>query len=332
MSEYFEEPSLNQPSPLSDDQVTTLPEDPVVPSNDAADEQASETQLDQVSEVIGDKSISDTRLATLGDNPPSSSEIDTSSVSTAERTVQVSLPLRTTMYTPSKGNGPVLYLTDDMCLLPGAEPEVRIEVVPNNARRIFTGVDILADIESIWAVLTNYDRLQDVVPSLVKNEVLQRYSDGGARLLQVGGAKVLPGVTFKAKTVLDVRLYTETKPIPESMFQPHSSTAQPLARGVFPRPYALTLLPHRDITMQNVPNEGDFEHYHGVWRVQALPNCTYEEGLRATRLTYAVEIKPRGFLPVALIEGRIANDLKANLGAIRTYVEALQKRKSARRI
>jgi hypothetical protein len=38
-------------------------------------------------------------------------------------------------------------------------------------RRIFTGVDIMADMEGIWDVLTAYDTLQNVVPSLVKNEV-----------------------------------------------------------------------------------------------------------------------------------------------------------------
>ena len=29
----------------------------------------------------------------------------------------------------------------------------------------------MADMESIWDVLTTFERLQDVVPSLVKNEV-----------------------------------------------------------------------------------------------------------------------------------------------------------------
>ena len=63
------------------------------------------------------------------------------------------------------------FLTDDICLFPGSEPVVRVEEAPSNARRIFTGVDIMADMESIWDVLTTFERLQDVVPSLVKNEV-----------------------------------------------------------------------------------------------------------------------------------------------------------------
>ena len=103
----------------------------------------------------------------------------------------------------------------------------------------------------------------------------------------------------------------------------------PLRRGVFPRPYSLTRLPHRDITMQNVLGEGDFEHYQGVWRMQSLPNCAPNGG-NASRLTYAVEIKPKGILPVRLIEGRIASDLKANMAAIRNYVEAEELKKVRR--
>ena len=69
----------------------------------------------------------------------------------------------------TKNSLPVL--TDDICLFPGSEPIVRVEEAPSNARRIFTGVDIMADMDSIWEVLTAFERLQDVVPSLVKNEV-----------------------------------------------------------------------------------------------------------------------------------------------------------------
>ena len=80
-------------------------------------------------------------------------------------------------------------LSDDVCLIPG-EPIVRIEEAPLNSRRIFTGIDILAKVDDIWSVLTDYENLQEVVPSLVKNEVLERKENGGAVLLQVGGAKV----------------------------------------------------------------------------------------------------------------------------------------------
>lgn len=137
--------------------------------------------------------------------------------------------------------------------------------------------------------------------------------------------------------MLDVHVFTETNPIPESMVANYIISNgdlltystndnipppkfQPLKRDIFPQPLAVSSLPHRDITMQSVLGEGDFEHYQGLWRLQSLPNCA-PKGKFATRLTYAVEIKPKGFLPVRLIEGRIATDLKENLEAIRKYVE-----------
>ena len=97
-------------------------------------------------------------------------------------------------------------LLDDLCLVPG-EPIVRVEEAPDNSRRIFTGIDITANIDDVWDILTDYENLGNVIPSLVKNEVLSRTSSGGARLAQVGGAKVFPGLTFTAKTVLDVEVY-----------------------------------------------------------------------------------------------------------------------------
>ena len=79
-------------------------------------------------------------------------------------------------------------------------------------------------------------------------------------------------------------------------------------------------------SLLNVEGEGDFEHYQGVWRMQGLPYCS-QNGGHATRLTYAVEIKPKGMLPVRLIEGRIAYDLKNNMLSIRTFVEATEGKK-----
>ncbi|KAJ1424137.1 hypothetical protein B484DRAFT_303978, partial [Ochromonadaceae sp. CCMP2298] len=164
-----------------------------------------------------------------------------------------------------------------------------IETAPQNARRIFTGTDIAADVDSVWRVLTDYAQLQTVVPSLVANEVLEIRADGGARLRQVGGAKIFPGVTFKAKMTVDV-----------------AGGVPPPLRGHAAAPQVL----RRDL-----PVPGDFDHYQGVWRMQELPGCSIG-GQPVTRLTYAVELRPKGFLPVGLIEGRIAADLKANMVAI----------------
>ena len=95
-------------------------------------------------------------------------------------------------------------LGDDLCLIPG-EVVVRVDAAPGNARRIYTGVDISADVDTVWDLLTDYEGLADVVPNLVANEVIAKPpGGGGARLRQVGSAQVLPGVNFKASMVLDV--------------------------------------------------------------------------------------------------------------------------------
>ena len=80
--------------------------------------------------------------------------------------------------------------SDQVCLVPGS-PVVRVEAAPGNARRIFTGVDIVAEgdaMEMVWRTLTDYPRLAEVVPNLISNTVLRADDDGrGARLQQVAG-------------------------------------------------------------------------------------------------------------------------------------------------
>lgn len=88
---------------------------------------------------------------------------------------------------PQGTQGPSI-LDPDVCLLPGV-PVVRVENAPGNARRIFTGVDIVADCDNVldvvWAVLNDYPRLAEAVPNLVENEVVAALEGGGARLRQV---------------------------------------------------------------------------------------------------------------------------------------------------
>ncbi len=61
-------------------------------------------------------------------------------------------------------------------------------------------------LEVVWATLTDYENLAKVVPNLVSNKVVRTDDDGrGARLKQVGAAKIAPGITFTAQTTLDVR-------------------------------------------------------------------------------------------------------------------------------
>jgi len=228
-------------------------------------------------------------------------------------------------------------LTDRICLILGGKPVVLVEDAPGNARRIFTGVDIRASVDEVWAVMTDYAKLEQVVPNLVQNRVQRTFPDGGARLWQVGRASwriFQRDFYFQAGITLDVHLHRDG--LPESQTagarMDASSLAEvrdygralPLVRDVFPRPFSIAVegVPVRDITMQNVPRQqGDFVHYRGVWRLQPLDGCA-QPGESMMRLTFAVECEPHWFLPVAPVEGRIASALVENMEAIRDYVES----------
>jgi len=248
------------------------------------------------------------------------------------------------------------FIGEDECLVPG-EPVVRVEKAPQNSRRIFAGIDIPVGVDEVWRLLTDYPNLQKVVPNLVVNEVLRLYpgENGkistsiddeklspaqqcqtlsndmkGAVLKQVGGARVV-GINFSARTTLEVREWPLGMPdfahFEDEVYEGKSrstrakeSRKRELARYVFPRPFALSSLPHKDVSMQSVEDDdGEFRMYQGVWRMQPLPGCG-PPGSEAMRLTYAVEVSPRPYLPVALVEGRIAQDLCSNLKAIRDIV------------
>lgn len=245
------------------------------------------------------------------------------------------------------------FINEDECLVPG-EPIVRVEKAPQNSRRIFAGIDIPVDVEDVWKLLTDYENLQKVVPNLVVNEVINFYegcngdvstfsSDSslededqckamaeemkGVVLKQVGGAKVV-GINFSARTTLEVREWPMGMPdfanFEDEMYEGKSRSARArenkgreLKRYIFPRPFALSSLPHKDISMQSIEeDDGEFRMYQGVWRMQPLVGCA-PPGSSAMRLTYAVEVSPRPYLPVAFVEGRIAQDLCNNLKAIR---------------
>jgi len=250
------------------------------------------------------------------------------------------------------------FIDEDQCLVPG-EAIVRVEKAPDNARRIFAGIDINASVDDVWKVLTDYPNLQKVVPNLVKNDVVEVFKADknfklesvlgddnlndddkvkaisthlkGAVLNQVGGAKVI-GINFSARTKLEVREWPEGMPdlghFEDEVWagKTRESRAKeerglPLKRYHFPRPFAVCRLPHKDISMQSVVKDsGDFRMYQGVWRMQPLPGCA-PSGENAMRLTYAVELSPRAILPVGLIENRIAMDLCTNLKSIRDFVQ-----------
>ncbi|GFR46044.1 hypothetical protein Agub_g7513 [Astrephomene gubernaculifera] len=81
-------------------------------------------------------------------------------------------------------------------------------------------------------------------------------------------------------------------------------------------PYPTTTVPGvraSDISFELL--EGDFQTFRGIWRMQPT-------GERTTLLSYALYVKPQSWLPVALIQGRIENEVVRNLEAVSRYAES----------
>lgn len=131
--------------------------------------------------------------------------------------------------------------------------------------------------------------IDPLLPDEVQCENLSKRMKG-ARLRQVGGAKVV-GINFSARTTLEVREWPEGMPdfahfYDEDVYEgkdrkkrARESKKMKLQRYRFPRPFALTQLRHRDISMQSIEDDdGEFRLYQGVWRMQPLPGCAPEGG------------------------------------------------------
>lgn len=220
-------------------------------------------------------------------------------------------------------------------------------LVVNEVLQLYPGTNDPEPIASIQSELSDAEQCREIANRMK-----------GAVLKQVGGAKVV-GINFSARTTLEVREWPNGMPdlshYEDEVFEGKSrsdrakeSIGRELTRYVFPRPFALSSLPHKDISMQSIENDdGEFRMYQvrvliiyplhlvqamlticyiitfannkGVWRMQPLPGCA-PPGESAMRLTYAVEVSPRPYLPVALVEKRIAADLCNNLIAIREHL------------
>ncbi|KAG0576363.1 hypothetical protein KC19_5G074300 [Ceratodon purpureus] len=159
----------------------------------------------------------------------------------------------------------------------------------NNTRRVEAKIAIQAPLEAVWGVLTDYDNLADHIPGLAESRVLE-LRPNGARLLQIGQKNLALGVKFKAKAIVEV---VEEAP-------------RDLDDGTL-----------RDISFVTV--EGDFQVFKGVWRMhQTCGNASSEtKDKTETWLSYILEVQPKRWMPVALIEGVLGHEITCNLISVR---------------
>ncbi|KAK8499606.1 hypothetical protein V6N13_131966 [Hibiscus sabdariffa] len=176
--------------------------------------------------------------------------------------------------------------TDSVC-----EDGVLIEIkkLGGNSRRIRSKIGIEANLDTVWNILTDYEKLADLIPGLAVSKVVEK-KDKFARLFQIGQQKLPLGLKFNAKGVIDC--YEKDEEI--------------LPNGR-----------KREIKFKMV--EGDFTNFEGTWSIEEVNKWRREEEGEEweTTLSYLVDVKPKMWLPVGLVEGRLSKEIKTNLSCRR---------------
>ncbi|KAH9613738.1 hypothetical protein KSS87_013362 [Heliosperma pusillum] len=173
---------------------------------------------------------------------------------------------------------------------------INIGKIGKRCRRIDSSVAINAGLQTVWSILTDYERLADFIPGLLLSRLIIK-GDNYARLFQIGQQNLPLGIKFNAKAVLDC--YEKDLEI-------------------------LSSSQRRNIDFKMV--EGDFEIFEGKWSIEeynaeelddSQVSALLEGREHGTILSYSVEVKPKPWLPVGLIEDRLCKEIKTNLCCVR---------------
>lgn len=82
--------------------------------------------------------------------------------------------------------------------------ECKVEVISWRERRVSAAVVIEVEEQSVWEVLTDYERLAEFIPNLVLSEVIQGGEEGRVRLRQRGMQRNMYW-HIEAQVVLDLQ-------------------------------------------------------------------------------------------------------------------------------
>jgi len=172
---------------------------------------------------------------------------------------------------------------------------VRIERTSANSRRIWGEIEVPSDdanLEDVWAILTDYDRLSSHVPNLVESKRLPQYSksegsqgDGQyqCRLFQKGSQNIV-GFEFGASVTMDMAERVKMSAL------------------------------ERRISFKCV-DSAFFSEFDGEWSVK---KGISDDGFTpVVKLRYLVDVRPKGPVPVSALEWRIREDVPTNLRAVK---------------
>ncbi|KAL3844780.1 hypothetical protein ACJIZ3_002183 [Penstemon smallii] len=151
-----------------------------------------------------------------------------------------------------------------------------VEVISWRERRIKADISVNADVESVWNVLTDYERLADFIPNLVTSGTIPCPHPGRIWLEQRGLQRALYW-HIEARVVLDLQEF------------PNSEN-------------------DRELHFSMV--DGDFKKFEGKWSVKS------PKGSSTTTLGYQVNVIPRFNFPAIFLERIIRSDLPVNLHAL----------------
>uniref|UniRef100_A0A7R9VJQ0 Coenzyme Q-binding protein COQ10 START domain-containing protein n=1 Tax=Pseudictyota dubia TaxID=2749911 RepID=A0A7R9VJQ0_9STRA len=192
---------------------------------------------------------------------------------------------------------------------------VRIERTSPNSRRIGGEITVDCPIDDVWAILTDYDNLSTHVPNLVESRRVDGYSsplgseqgDGSytCRLFQKGSQKIV-GFNFAASVTMDMV---------ETTISGGRLMGEPVNGD--------ELVPEeRRIGFKCVESQF-FTEFDGEWRVQQSIMPDPLTGLMSTTVSYVVDVRPKGPVPVAALEWRIREDVPTNLRAVKKAATAV---------
>ncbi|GFP90629.1 hypothetical protein PHJA_001207000 [Phtheirospermum japonicum] len=151
-----------------------------------------------------------------------------------------------------------------------------VEVVSWRERRIKAEILVNADIDSVWDALTDYERLADFIPNLVRSGRIPCPHPGRIWLEQRGLQRALYW-HIEARVVLDLQEFPKS----ENDRELHFSMV-----------------------------DGDFKKFEGKWSVKS------RKGSSTTTLGYEVNVIPTFNFPAIFLERIIRSDLPVNLQAL----------------
>jgi len=211
---------------------------------------------------------------------------------------------------------------------------VRIERTSANSRRILGEIVVQAPLDDVWDILTDYDRLAVHVPNLVESRIVQRQTpqqtpgDGAfrCRLFQKGAQKIV-GFEFGASVTMDMveRVLTTT-----TANTNNNNNNNTMKRNNGGKPLPTTTAQTRIIQFK-CHDSFFFQTFDGEWKAveqqSSNGDTTTTTTTTETLLSYVVDVRPKGPVPVAALEWRIREDVPTNLRAVKTAALSLRKQR-----